>query len=121
MNLFFLIKLKAFKEREREREREREKEKQRSFFKKIVNKDTDVNSKLMGETTILKLPLCVNLQGNYIYIYIYMRKYIFKHHKHKTHTFQVENLLGVRRKKPPDRSPLKQFHHQQLREYMILL
>jgi hypothetical protein len=31
----------------------------------------------MGETTILKLPLCVNLQGNYIYIYIYIYAKIY--------------------------------------------
>jgi hypothetical protein len=42
----------------------------------------------MGVTTMLKLPLCVNLQGNYqIEQYIYA-KYISKHHKHKTHNFK---------------------------------
>jgi len=44
----------------------------------------------MGETVILKLTLCVNLQGNYN-----IEEYIFKHHKHKTHNFEVKNLVGV--------------------------
>ena len=68
---------------------------------------------MLGETTIHKTPSLCESVGKYKIEQYICGKYISKHYKHKTHDFYVENLPNVRRIKPRDRSPLKQFHYQQ--------